>query len=103
MEIQRMTLKEKILKKKLHLAEIPEDVKKQEKIKSALAKAFLDDEASRLESQKRSIQYVKDIDEKNSNMPEWSWNLLWFAIGILFVMTVENFVLHTTIVDWFIK
>lgn len=96
----KQKLKEKLLKKKLHLVEVPEEIKKKENIKHALANAFMEDENIRKASQERSVEYLKSLDEQDTRVPEWQWNLLYFALGILFVMTIENVVLNTTLIDW---
>lgn len=50
----------------------------------AINKAFQEDEAIKLTSQKRSIQYLKDIEDEENKIPLWCWCFGSFAIGMIF-------------------
>jgi hypothetical protein len=56
--------------------------------RSPLAAAFLEDEAVRLASEKASRQYLLEKEEEETGMKPWMWNLMWFIIGMLFMLTM---------------
>jgi len=60
------------------------------KNRSPLAAAFLEDEAVRISSQDRSREYILNKEEDNSGMKPWMWNLLYFALGMLFALTIPS-------------
>jgi hypothetical protein len=61
-----------------------------EKARASLAKAFLEDEASRHASQERSREYLIKKEEEEAGDPIWQWPVLYFILGILFMITVDN-------------
>ena len=60
------------------------------KNRSPLAAAFLEDEAVRISSQDRSREYLINKEEDHSGMKSWMWNVLYFALGMLFALTVPS-------------
>jgi len=60
------------------------------KNRSPLAAAFLEDEAVRISSQDRSREYILNKEEDESGMRPWMWCLLYFALGMLFALTVPS-------------
>lgn len=58
--------------------------------RSPLAAAFLEDEAVRTSSQDRSREYLINREEDVSGMRPWMWNLLYFALGMLFALTIPS-------------
>jgi hypothetical protein len=57
--------------------------------RSALAAAFLEDEAVRLTAQENARDYVLQCEaEKNETKP-WVWNVLFFLLGMLFTMSID--------------
>lgn len=55
---------------------------------SAVAKAFLEDEAVRLASEKRSEKYLKLVEDEKSEVPFWVWALLFFILGMLTTLSI---------------
>lgn len=65
--------------------------------REVLAAAILEDEAVRVASEKRAQAHCDKIDEEASQIPFWAWAILWFALGILFSISIQNtgmFVYH---------
>ena len=55
-----------------------------------LGKAMMEDQFLRLESQNNSHRYLKEKEDRDSTIPSWVWNLLWFALGVLFTISLEK-------------
>lgn len=66
--------------------------------RSPLAAAFIEDEGVRLASEERSRAYVLKNEEEDTRMAPWMWNLLWFILGMLFMLTmppsISNLIMH---------
>lgn len=71
--------------------------KKKMKDISPLASAMLEDEAVRLQSQKRSKEYLENIDDVYDSTPFWMWCIFYFALGMLFTITVDTVTYGTSI------
>jgi len=67
--------------------------------KAAIAKALIEDEQVRLASQKRSFEYLNRVENEKNEMPNWMWNALYFALGVLVTLSVPSWsmVLHNVI------
>ncbi len=58
--------------------------------RSALAKAMLDDLASRRDSYNRTKAHLEAKEEEENRMPFWMWCVLWMNIGILLTLAFEK-------------
>ncbi len=83
-------LKEVSGRKVTHITDLKDIIKKNDKGRALLATAILEDESVRLASQANSKAYLKEKWEREDRMSEWMWNLLYFALGMLFVISMEN-------------
>lgn len=52
-----------------------------------LVMAMLEDESVRVDSQKRSAEYLDLVEKEKNYMAPWIWNLLFFLLGMLFAMS----------------
>jgi hypothetical protein len=58
--------------------------------RTPLAKALLEDESWRIAREKELNARFNEQDEIDSRMPFWAWAILYFALGILFSVSVQN-------------
>jgi choline-glycine betaine transporter len=58
------------------------------KAKSPLAKAILDDEASRLKSERTARVYLAKKWANEDKVPYWAWAIGWSAFGVLLCLSV---------------
>ena len=58
--------------------------------RALLATAIWDDEAVRHASAENSAAYLDRIDEQESRTPFWMWCVLYFILGMLFMITVDT-------------
>lgn len=72
----------------LLIDDLKENINK--KARAALAKAFLEDEASRRESFERSRAYLSEKAKQEEDTPFWVWALLYFVLGALFAVTADT-------------
>lgn len=68
---------------------LPLIMKKNDKARANLAKAFLEDEAIKAASEANSRAYLMRIEEADRT-PFWMWCTLYFILGMLFMVTVDN-------------
>ena len=68
---------------------LPLIMRKNDKARANLAKAFLEDEAIKQASFERSKAYLLKIEEEDRT-PFWMWCTLYFVLGMLFMITVDN-------------
>lgn len=87
MENRNVHLKE--ISSKSKITELKDLIKPNDKKRALLAVAILEDEAVRLASQANSKAYLL-MKEKQDKMPEWMWNVFWFMLGMLFLISMEN-------------
>ncbi len=64
-----------------------------EKTRALMANAILEDEAISLASQERSRVYLNEKEE-DDRIPMWAWCLMYFFLGILFMISVDNVFWH---------
>jgi hypothetical protein len=62
----------------------------EDKPNSPLAKALLEDEASRLASENKLKLTLEKRDEEDSSVPFWMWCAIWFILGIFFGLTTPD-------------
>jgi hypothetical protein len=58
-----------------------------EKGRTALAKALLEDENVRHNNEQRAREHIEEIEAQKNEMPNWMWNLLFYALGMLTAMS----------------
>jgi len=58
------------------------------KAKSPLAKAMLDDEASRIQSERKARAYLKKKWAHEDRVPYWAWAVGWTAFGVLLCLSI---------------
>lgn len=68
---------------------LPLVMKKNDKARANLAKAFIEDEAIKAASVQNSISYLERCDEADRT-PFWQWCTLYFILGMLFMITIDN-------------
>jgi len=57
-----------------------------------LAEAMLEDDAIRKASQANSYNYLNRIEVEKDRMPEWMWNVAWFILGMLTMISLDSLV-----------
>jgi hypothetical protein len=55
--------------------------------RSSLASAMLEDESVRLQAEKDARDHLISIEEEEDSVSPWTWNLLFFLLGMLFAMS----------------
>lgn len=65
-----------------------ETMKELVKAKSPLAKAILDDEASRLKSERTARTYLSEKWAKEDKIPYWAWAIGWTTFGVLLCLSI---------------
>lgn len=58
------------------------------KAKTPLAKAILDDEASRLKSERTARVYLTEKWAREDKVPYWAWAVGWSAFGVLLCLSI---------------
>ncbi len=58
--------------------------------RATLAAAMIEDEVVRDYSYRNSRAYLERIDEEDSRTPFWMFAVLYFILGMLFIITVDN-------------
>lgn len=79
----------KDIKNVTYLNDLKKIIKPNDKGRALLAVAILDDESIRLASQANSRAYLKRKQDEDT-VPFWIWCILYFTLGILFMISVEN-------------
>ena len=51
---------------------------------------FIDDGQSKIDSADFSYRHLRKREAENSRMPEWAWNVLWYALGVLTALTLPT-------------
>ncbi len=64
-----------------------------EQTRARMAEAMIEDEVVRLKSQEASKAYLMRKEE-DDRVPFWMWCTLWFTLGILFMITLDNVTFH---------
>lgn len=71
---------------------IVDKFKKNDKARSVMLKAMMEDETVRLASQENSRNYLIKKEEDNRT-PFWMFCVLYFVLGIIFMISIENITL----------
>jgi len=66
--------------------------RKNPEARANLATAILEDAASRQASQENSAKYLNRAEEERSRMPEWLWNVAWFILGMLSMISLDSLI-----------
>ena len=82
-------MENKNLKNVTYLSDLKKAIKPNDKGRALLAVAILEDESVRLASQANSRAYLK-MKEDEDTVPFWIWCALYFILGILFMISIEN-------------
>ena len=71
------------------MLDISDLIKPNDKGRALLATAILEDESVRLASEANSRAYLKRKQDEDT-VPFWVWCTMYFILGILFMISVEN-------------
>ena len=81
-------IEEKVKKQEAELLIIK--TRKDPEARAHLAQAMIEDEAARKASQVNSYNYLNRVEDEKSNMPAWMWNVAWFILGMLSMISLDS-------------
>jgi hypothetical protein len=93
-------LKEKADRKKdIYIRGLPGDIGERKLTVNAINRAFAEDEMIRQNAERTATIYLGKVDKEIEAFPKWGF----FVFGMLFVIIIEVYALHTPMVDYFMK
>jgi hypothetical protein len=86
-------------KKKIFIRGLPSEVGEKNDTVNEINRAFVEDEMIRKNAQRKAEDYLRELEETDEKFPRW----MWFVTGVIFTVTIEVFVLNTTVADVLVR